>query len=104
MTPAPVKPEISPEDLAWGDLSHFDVIITAQQVRSYKPDPTHFLEARKRIGDSKWLHAAQSNRHDIVPANLLGIPSAWINRHAEKGGARPTYEFANLTELANGMT
>ena len=84
----------------------FDVIVTAQQVRSYKPAHGHFLEARKRIGDAKWLHAAQSNRHDIVPANQLGIPNAWINRHNEspRPGGKPTYEFANLTELADAMT
>ena len=96
------------DDLLAATRTHFtvdfDLIVTAQQVRSYKPGHAHFLEARKRIGDSKWLHAAQSNRHDIVPTNRLGIPNAWINRRAEKGGVRPTYEFANLTELANGMT
>jgi 2-haloalkanoic acid dehalogenase type II len=83
----------------------FDVIVTAQQVRSYKPAHGHFLEARKRIGNAKWLHAAQSNLHDIVPANQLRIPNAWINRHRERPlpGGNPTYEFANLTELADAM-
>jgi 2-haloacid dehalogenase len=82
----------------------FDIVITAQQVRSYKPVQAHFLTARQRIGDAKWLHAAQSNVHDIAPANALGIANAWINRHAEKGGVRPTYEFRDLTELADAMT
>src|SRR5690242_4835450 len=30
----------------------FDLIITAQQMRSYKPDHAHFLAARERIGDA----------------------------------------------------
>jgi len=83
----------------------FDVIVTAQQVRSYKPGHAHFVEARKRIGNSPWLHAAQSNVHDIVPANELGIPNAWINRHGESArpGGTPMYEFANLTQLADAM-
>lgn len=83
----------------------FDVVITAEQVRSYKPDHAHFLEARKRIGDARWLHAAQSDFHDIVPANALGIANAWINRKREAAlpGGTPTYEFANLTELADAM-
>src|SRR5260370_27734651 len=51
----------------------FDLVITAQQVRSYKPGHAHFLNARERIGDAKWLHAAQSNFHDIAPPNPLGI-------------------------------
>jgi len=84
----------------------FDFVITAQQVRSYKPGHPHFLEARKRIGNAKWLHAAQSNLHDIVPANQLGIPNAWINRHSQSPlpGGKPTCEFANLTELADAVT
>jgi 2-haloalkanoic acid dehalogenase type II len=83
----------------------FDLIITAQQVHSYKPRHAHFLAARKRIGGARWLHAAQSNFHDIVPANRLGIESAWINRRAEQPlpGGTPALEFANLAELAEAM-
>jgi 2-haloalkanoic acid dehalogenase type II len=83
----------------------FDVIVTAQQVRSYKPGHAHFIEARKRIGDARWLHAAQSDFHDIVPANALGIPSAWINRLGERAlpGGEPAYEFGDLAALAAAM-
>jgi 2-haloacid dehalogenase/putative hydrolase of the HAD superfamily len=80
----------------------FDLVITAQQVRSYKPAHPHFLAARERIGDAKWLHAAESNFHDVVPANALGIANAWINRKHESplDGGTPTYEFGDLTGLA----
>ncbi len=84
----------------------FDLIITAQQVHSYKPGHAHFLAARERIGDAKWLHAAQSNFHDVIPANALGIPTAWINRrneHALPGGT-PTMELRNLKELADAIS
>lgn len=97
------------DDLLAGTRKHFDVefdvIVTAQQVRSYKPGSAHFNEARKRIGSARWLHAAQSDYHDIVPANALGVPNAWINRLGEKAlpGGEPSYEFANLTELADAM-
>ena len=37
----------------------FDLVVTAQQVRSYKPDPAHFKEAERRIGGKKgWVHVA----------------------------------------------
>ena len=36
-----------------------DLVVTAQQVRSYKPDPAHFKEAARRIGGKKgWVHIA----------------------------------------------
>jgi len=97
------------EDLLAGTRKHFtvdfDLIITAQQVRSYKPGHAHFLEAQRRIGSARWLHAAQSNFHDIVPANELGIPNAWINRHGAPAlaGGKPTHEFANLSALAGAV-
>jgi 2-haloalkanoic acid dehalogenase type II len=83
----------------------FDLIVTAQQVQSYKPAHAHFLEARARIGDARWLHAAQSNFHDIVPCNGLGIANAWINRHAEapQPGGTPRYEFPDLSSLADAL-
>jgi 2-haloalkanoic acid dehalogenase type II len=61
----------------------FDFVITAGSLKSYKPAPAHFLEARRRVGELPWIHAAQSWYHDIVPACELGIRSAWINRRDE---------------------
>jgi 2-haloacid dehalogenase/putative hydrolase of the HAD superfamily len=83
----------------------FELIVTAQQVRSYKPAPPHFTTARERIGNRRWLHAAQSNYHDIVPANALGIPTAWVNRKGETPlpGGKPAIEVANLLELASAI-
>jgi 2-haloalkanoic acid dehalogenase type II len=84
----------------------FDLIITAQQVGSYKPAPGHFLAAKERIGDARWLHAAQSNFHDVVPVNAMGIPTAWVNRGADTplpGGA-PTYDVRDMAALADLLT
>jgi 2-haloalkanoic acid dehalogenase type II len=98
------------DDLLAGTRRHFtvdfDLIITAQQVGSYKPAHGHFLAARRQIGSDRWLHAAQSNMHDIVPANQLGIPNAWINRRAERAlaGGTPMHEFPDLERFAAAMT
>jgi len=83
----------------------FDLVITAQQVRAYKPAPPHFNTARERIGDARWLHAAQSDFHDIVPANLFNIPNAWINRKHETplAGGVPGWEFADMRGLADWL-
>ena len=83
----------------------FDLVVTAQQVKSYKPSPAHFTTAREKIGSSRWLHAAQSNFHDIVPTNAMNIPNAWINRKHEAAlpGGIPGREFANLKGLAGWL-
>jgi 2-haloalkanoic acid dehalogenase type II len=83
----------------------FDLIVTAEQVRSYKPASGHFLEARTRIKGRPWLHAAQSYFHDVTPCRALGIPCAWINRKGEApaGAARPDREFRTLTALADWL-
>lgn len=83
----------------------FDLVITAQQVHAYKPVPPHFETARARIGNARWLHAAQSNFHDIVPCNLFNVPNAWINRKGELpvAGGIPGREFSDMAGFADWM-
>jgi 2-haloalkanoic acid dehalogenase type II len=97
------------DDLLAGTLRHFSVsfelLVTAQQVGSYKPADGHFHVARQRIGGRRWLHAAQSYFHDVVPAHTLGIPVAWINRknHQPSDGGRADFECRTLQELATWL-
>jgi 2-haloalkanoic acid dehalogenase type II len=97
------------DDLLAASLRHltvtFDLLVTSEQVRSYKPAHGHFVAARRWIGDRRWLHVAQSYYHDIVPACELDIPVAWINRRGQQpsGNARPNYAFPTLTELADWL-
>ena len=84
----------------------FDLIVTAQQVKSYKPGAPHFTQALARTAGKRLMHAAQSYFHDVVPTTRLGIPVVWVNRHAtpvEPGGPLPTHEVGTLTELAEFM-
>jgi len=87
----------------------FDLVVTAQQVRSYKPDPAHFKECARRIGGKKgWVHVASSVYHDIEPCVKEKIPVVWVNRRKETldaGAKKPTAEVKNLAEalkLLNG--
>ncbi len=82
----------------------FDLIVTAAQVKSYKPAHGHFKEALARAGEKRLLHAAQSYFHDVVPARQLNIPVVWVNRkgeHAGEDGPLPTHEVRDLTALAD---
>jgi 2-haloalkanoic acid dehalogenase type II len=98
-------------DLLSGTLKNFvvsfDFLVTAENVRSYKPRPKHFLEAKKIIGDRSWLHVAASLYHDIDPASKLGIPAVWVNRKGSEQGreysTKTVKEVSNLTQLANWL-
>jgi len=93
----------------------FDHIFTAQDIGSYKPDLRNFEYlishvAADGIAKGELLHVAQSPFHDHVPANRMGIASAWIDRRAGKpgGGATVTpdpmphydFRFTSLGQLA----
>ena len=82
----------------------FDLVVTAQQVRSYKPDPAHFTEAERRMGTKKgWVHVGASYYHDVEPALKKKIPVVWVNRHKqalEPSQKKPTAEVHNLREAA----
>ena len=85
----------------------FDLIVTASEVRSYKPAPGHFERARQLLGGRSWIHAAQSYLHDVVPARALGIDHAWVNRASQMplgAGGSAALEVATLAELAEKIT
>lgn len=88
----------------------FEWVITAQQVKSYKPAPAHFHTAFERIGlpRNKFLHVAQSLFHDITTAKSLGLATVWVNRRYAQGGsgatppaaATPDVEVPDMESLA----
>jgi 2-haloacid dehalogenase len=79
----------------------FDLVVTAQQVRSYKPDPAHFKECQRRIGGKqRWVHVATSMHTDVQPCMRLKIPVIWINRKKEElpGKQKPDAIVKDLRE------
>jgi 2-haloacid dehalogenase len=63
----------------------FDIEVTAERVRAYKPDLAHFHTALADLAAlgirrDRILHVAQSLRADIVPANRLGLRCVWVHR------------------------
>jgi len=71
----------------------FDWVITAEQVKSYKPSLNNFETAIERIGvpSREILHVAQSLYHDIAPAKELGLANVWVNRRHNRKGSGATY-------------
>src|SRR3954453_8518640 len=82
----------------------WDLVVTAQQVRSYKPDPAHFKECARRIGGKKgWLHIGSGYEADIEPCLKEKVPVVWVNRHREtleSGQKKPTEEVRTLLDAA----
>ena len=83
--------------------TELDIVVTAQQVRSYKPDEAHFKECARRLGSKKgWVHIASGYDSDIAPAIKMKVPVIWVNRHGEKleGRAKPTAEVKTFRDAA----
>jgi 2-haloacid dehalogenase len=78
-----------------------DLVVTAQQVRSYKPDDTHFRECARRMGGKKgWVHIGSNYDTDIAPCIKMKVPVIWVNRHGEKleGRKAPNATAKNFRE------
>lgn len=60
----------------------FDVTVTAEQVKSYKPAEPHFLEGVRRLGlkPHQVLHCSFSPYHDLEPAKRLGLRTFFVDR------------------------
>jgi 2-haloacid dehalogenase len=85
----------------------FDLVVTAQQVRSYKPDPAHFTECERRIGGKKgWVHVGASYYHDVEPCLKKKIPIIWVNRNKqslEGNQKKPDVEVSTLREAQKAL-
>ena len=82
----------------------FDLVVTAQQVRSYKPELAHFTECARRMGGKRgWVHVAASHYHDVAPCVKQRVPVIWVNRNKEtldSSQKKPTAEVPSLKEAA----
>ena len=80
-----------------------DGVITAEQVRAYKPSPVIFDYALRALGcePDDILHVAQGFEYDIVPAHALGWTRVWINRYGKSGDPAygPYHELPDLSGL-----
>jgi len=82
----------------------FAELVTAEDVRSYKPAAPHFEEMQRRLGACQ-VHVAGSLFHDIEPAGALEIPTVWVNRRGEElpASAKPKLVTKDLLELCEEL-
>ncbi len=84
----------------------FDLFVTAERVRGYKPAPWHFRAFERLTGAGKcnWVHVACSWYHDIAPAQALGIKRVWLDR--ERTGEDPSFASVHVhsaTDVAGAI-
>lgn len=79
-----------------------DLVVTAEDCRSYKPHPGHWahFQARSGAAPARTVHVGASLYHDMAPAASLGYRTVFINRRREPvTGARPTRVLPDLGRL-----
>jgi 2-haloacid dehalogenase len=94
------------ELLANGGMIHsFDAIISVDEVRSFKPDPSvyQFLAARlQRDLSDIWL--VSSNPFDVIGAKNAGLRAAWVKRRKtavfDPWGIEPDLVARDLLDFA----
>ena len=79
----------------------FDLVVTAERVRGYKPAPWHFRAFERLTGAGKcdWVHVACSWYHDIAPAQAFGIKRVWLDR--ERTGEDPSSASVHIHSAAD---
>ena len=83
----------------------FDLIVTADDVRSYKPAHghwNHFFELTTADREHH-VHVGASLFHDVAPARELGLKIVWINRLGEEPEPAPDVELQNLIGLPDAL-
>ena len=83
----------------------FDLFVTAERVRGYKPCRWHFraFELLTRVARHDWVHVGCSVYHDVAPAEAFGVKGVWLDRHPSTRGARsPLDDARGDPELVEG--
>ena len=90
--------------VAAGIRGFFHGVVSADEIRSFKPDPavySHFLRVSGANGNNTWL--ISSNPFDVIGAISAGMRAAWVKRSIssifDPWGIEPTETIENLGEL-----
>ncbi len=82
----------------------FDLVVVAEDVRSYKPEHGHWRRFDELTADREHhVHVAASLFHDVAPARELGLKSVWINRLEEDSAYAPDVELPDLSGLPDAL-
>jgi 2-haloacid dehalogenase len=83
----------------------FDIVVTAEDVGSYKPAHAHwrrFFELTT-ADRAHHVHVGASLFHDVAPARELALKIVWINRLGEEAEPEPDRELPDLATLPDTL-
>ena len=93
--------------LGHANLLHlFDDVVSADEIKTFKPDPAIYAHAARRLAQSVnelWL--VSSNPFDIIGAKTAGLQTAWVRRDPnivfDPWGIEPDLVVSSLDQLAS---
>lgn len=82
----------------------FELIVTSEDCRAYKPRPEPFEKVLSLLGlsEREVLHVGDSLTADVQGAKALGIPVLWVDRRKRgcpRASQRPDYLSPDLTGI-----
>jgi 2-haloacid dehalogenase len=83
----------------------FSCLVTAEDVRAYKPDPKSLELAitRLAVAPGAIVHAAFGWKYDLAPARALGMRACFVNRGGVTVDEPRDLEVASLDALADAL-
>jgi 2-haloacid dehalogenase len=92
-----------------GLRKYFDYIISAEEVRKYKPSPEPYLHVSKKLNlQISQIALVSANLWDIAGAKYVGMQTCWINRKDKKTNEeidiKPDYVFSSLEDIADNLS
>jgi 2-haloacid dehalogenase len=92
-----------------GLRKYFDYIISAEEVRKYKPSPEPYLLVSNKLNlQISQTALVSSNLWDIAGAKSVGMHTCWINRVDKKTNEeiniKPDYMFSSLEDMGDNLS
>ncbi|WP_276300765.1 haloacid dehalogenase type II [Halorussus lipolyticus] len=90
-----------------GLADHLDAVVSAHEVRTFKPDPAVYRNAADRFDrELGGCRLVSSNPWDVAGASSAGMATAWVNRSrepAEEVGGDADLTVESLSALADAL-
>jgi 2-haloacid dehalogenase len=92
-----------------GLRKYFDYIISAEEVRKYKPSPEPYLLVSNKLNlQISQIALVSSNLWDIAGAKSVGMHTCWINRKDKKTkeeiDIKPDYVFSSVEDMEDNLS